>query len=173
MKRGINIWMFVMLFAMVFTACSEDDPVEDPAVDEKGIVGNWEATDISAVLTGLGYDDMLYATFNEDQTYEVKCYIGGVEYKLVGTFVQTKDQDTGLWDITLNQTSMNGAPSEITSKGIFEIYENEPITMWYEVAQTNPEISGVFPPTVEGGFGSTSGGAWGTGNIQKYVKVTQ
>ncbi|WP_439184524.1 hypothetical protein [Carboxylicivirga taeanensis] len=173
MKKGISIWMLLMVFAVGFTACSEDDPVEEIAVDEKGIIGNWEATDISAILTNLGYDDMLYANFKEDQTYEVKSYIAGVEYKLVGTFTQKKDAATGLWEITLNQTSMNGAPSEITSKGIFEIKKTTPVSLWYEVAQTNPEISGVFPPTAEAGFGSTSGGAWGETNIQKYVKTTE
>ncbi len=173
MKKGINIWMFLMVFAVVFSACSEDDPVEEIPVDEKGIVGSWEATDISGILTNLGYDDELYAKFNDDQTYEVKSYIDGVEYKLIGTYTQTKDKESGLWSITLNQTSMNGSPTDITSQGIFEIKDTDPVSLWYEVAQTNPEIAGVTAPTVDNGFGSTSDGALNTLNIQKYVKVSE
>ena len=48
-----------------------------------------------------------------------------------------------------------------------------PYTMNYEVAQTNPVITGVTPPTVEGGFGSTSNGAYGNLNIQKYIKIVK
>jgi hypothetical protein len=42
--------------------------------------------------------------------------------------------------------------------------------MKYEIAQTDPEIPGVTPATPEGGFGSTSGGAFGMMNVQTYVK---
>lgn len=41
--------------------------------------------------------------------------------------------------------------------------------MKYEVVQTEPNI-GSTPPTPEGGFGSTNGGAIGDINIQKFVK---
>jgi hypothetical protein len=45
--------------------------------------------------------------------------------------------------------------------------------MNYEVAQTEPQIAGVTPPTAQGGFGSTSGGAYGTTNVQKYIKIVR
>lgn len=135
-----------------------------------GIIGKWEAYDISLVLLGLGYDDSLKAEFNEDLSYEVKSYIQGIEYVLVGTYLQEKSGEGDIWNITLNQTTMNGAPVELTSQGIFEIYAASPDSMWYEVAQTNPEIAGVTAPTAAAGFGSTSNGAFGTTNIQKYIK---
>ena len=45
--------------------------------------------------------------------------------------------------------------------------------MNYEVAQTEPQITGVTPPIATSGFGSTSGGAYGTSNVQKYIKITK
>ncbi|MCI0495285.1 hypothetical protein L0Z72_09795, partial [candidate division KSB1 bacterium] len=46
----------------------------------------------------------------------------------------------------------------------------KPDSMLYEVAQTNPDISAI-PPTPQGGFGSTNGGALGMMNVQKYIRV--
>ena len=145
--------------------------VTDPlAAQNLGIAGSWEAYDISQVLVGLGYDDSLFVEFNMDQTYTVTSYINGIAYVLEGTYIQEESGTGNIWNITLNQTEMNGQPSEVTSQGIFEVYTASPDSMWYEVAQTNPEISGVTPPTAEAGFGSTSGGAFGTTNIQKYYR---
>ena len=42
--------------------------------------------------------------------------------------------------------------------------------MQYEVAQTTPSI-GATAPTADAGFGSTSGGALGTTNIQNFIKI--
>jgi len=42
--------------------------------------------------------------------------------------------------------------------------------MRYEVAQTQPPLQGVTPPTAAAGFGSTSGGAFGQANVQRYVR---
>lgn len=175
MKKTRNTLLALLALAVVsFVSCDNDDDTTDDKTEEPevetGIIGTWEATDISAVLTGLGYDDSLYVEFKEDDTYEVKSYIQGLEYVLVGTYVQEKSDNGEFWDITLNQVSMNGAPVELTSQGIFEVYEGNPETMWYEVVQTNPEIAGLTPPTAAAGFGSTSEGAFGVTNIQKYVR---
>jgi hypothetical protein len=57
--------------------------------------------------------------------------------------------------------------------GIFDISTaTNPYTMQYEVAQTEPSI-GATPPTAAAGFGSTNGGALGTFNIQKYIKIVK
>jgi hypothetical protein len=45
--------------------------------------------------------------------------------------------------------------------------------MFYEVAQVDPAIAGVTPPTAQQGFGSTSGGAFGQANVQKYNWIGQ
>lgn len=61
-------------------------------------------------------------------------------------------------------------PAVLTATGIFQInMSDSPYTMEYEVVQTTPDI-GVAPPTAEEGFGSTGGGAFGTMNVQKYVR---
>jgi len=138
-----------------------------------GIIGDWKAYDISPVLVSLGYDDSLYAYFHADQTYIVLAYISGIEYELVGTYEQSKSTYGNLWEISLNQATMNGAAYTVTSEGIFEVYAASPDSMYYEVAQTNPAIAGVTAPTAESGFGSTSGGALGTMNIQKYIRIEE
>jgi hypothetical protein len=143
----------------------------EATLTDLGLIGSWKAYDISAILLGLGYDDSLYAHFNADQTYRVQAYIAGIEYELIGTYTQTKSDYGNIWSILLNQTEMNGTPTEITSEGIFEVYAASPDSMWYEVAQTNPAIQGVTAPTAEAGFGSTSGGLLGTANIQKYFRM--
>ena len=84
-----------------------------------------------------------------------------------------KSEYDDIWDITLNQTAQAGQPNELTSQGIFKVFAAVNDSMWYEVAQTDPAIAGVTPPTADQGFGSTSGGVLGTANIQKYYWVGQ
>ncbi|GAA4843198.1 hypothetical protein [Algivirga pacifica] len=169
MKKLTNVWVLLaLLLSAVFVSCEGDGPGDEIDPSENGIIGEWEAYDVSPILVGLGYDDSLYVKFNEDQTYEVKSYISGAEAILVGTYTQTKSTETDLWSITLNMSSLNGSPVDITSEGIFQVFDANPDSLWYEVSQTNPEISGVTAPSISAGFGSTSGGAFGEANIQKY-----
>jgi len=130
------------------------------------IVGAWEAYDVSPLLAGLGITG-ISAEFNGDQTYTVISSAAGAESTLEGTYSVSADPVNGIYSITLSQSS----PSNLTSEGIFEIYMASPDSMWYEVAQTDPGITGVTAPTVDAGFGSTSGGAFGETNIQKYLRV--
>ena len=48
--------------------------------------------------------------------------------------------------------------------------QTAPDSMLYEIVQTDPDI-GAIPPNAQDGFGSTNGGALGTINIQKYVRI--
>jgi hypothetical protein len=130
------------------------------------LIGNWEAYDVSPLLLGLGITG-ISAEFNGDQTYTVVSSAAGAESILEGTYSVSSDPTNGIYSIVLNQTS----PGNLTSEGIFEVYVASPDSMWYEVAQTDPAITGVTPPTVSAGFGSTSGGAFGVLNIQKYSRV--
>jgi hypothetical protein len=66
----------------------------------------------------------------------------------------------------LNQTT----PSTLTAEGIFEVSADNN-SMNYEVAQTEPSVAGVTPPTPTGGFGSTSSGAFQQFNVQNYTRV--
>jgi hypothetical protein len=137
--------------------------------NETGIIGKWSAYDISLILVGMGFDDSLYATFNADQSYVVTAYYGGAPVPFSGSYTMEKSQFNDIWNIVLNQSS----PSSLTSQGIFKIYTAAPDSMWYEVAQVDPAIAGVTPPTAEAGFGSTSSGAFGTMNVQKYHWIGQ
>ena len=85
-----------------------------------------------------------------------------------GTYTAKASTVAGIWDITLNQAT----PSVLTSVGIFQIDGNAtPQRLTYEVAQTQPPIQGVTPPTADKGFGSTAGGLLGMKNVQKYART--
>lgn len=168
MKKAI---IFGMLLALVISGCkkSEDDgPSTDPQVI--GIVGEWysSGTNVAPLLVGFGIDS-IYAKFNSDNTYLVESFSGGAKTSLTGTFVQEKSGTGTIWNIIVNQSS----PSALTSTGIFDISTStSPYTMQYEVVQTEP-ASGFAPPTATAGFGSTADGAFGTTNIQKYIKIVE
>ncbi len=135
-----------------------------------GIVGTWVSAgdDVAALLTSFFSVDSIVATFKADQTYEVLQYAGGstTALTLEGTFSQTASSTGSIWTIQVDQTS----PSTLTSEGIFEVTATaNPNSMQYEIVQTSPDI-GATAPTPEGGFGSTSAGAYGTTNIQVYKR---
>jgi hypothetical protein len=137
--------------------------------NETGIIGKWSAYDISFILQNLNFDDSLYATFNTDQSYKVTAFYLGTPLSFEGTYTQTKSASNDIWDIVLTQT----LPSAVTSQGIFKVFTAATDSMYYEVAQVDPAITGVTPPTAGAGFGSTSGGALGTMNLQKYNWIGQ
>jgi hypothetical protein len=143
------------------------DIVTTVDVKEIGIIGYWSAYDIGGLLAGLGFDDSLYAKFNLDQSYRVTAYAGGAPVILEGSYTMEKSEFDDIWNISLDQST----PSVLTSQGIFKVFPAAQDSMWYEVAQIDPVIPGVTPPTAEAGFGSTSGGVLGTTNVQKYFWI--
>lgn len=137
-------------------------------LNELGIIGQWISAgdNVAPLLIGAGIDS-IFANFKADNTYIVESFtVDGSKTTLTGTYVQTKSGTGNIYTIITNQNS----PSSLISEGIFEVMAAGDVTMKYEIAQTNPEIPGVTPPTVAGGFGSTSGGAFGVLNIQTYVR---
>jgi hypothetical protein len=136
---------------------------------EVGIQGKWQSSgdNVAPILVTSFNTDSIYAEFRTDFTYLVEQYdASGARLDLTGTYTQEESDVEGIWTITVQQSS----PNPLTSEGIFEINGN---TMRYEIAQTSPEVVGVTPPTPEGGFGSTSGGAFGDSNIQVYERVEE
>tara|TARA_Y100000782_G_scaffold112941_1_gene144384 strand:+ start:9625 stop:10395 length:771 start_codon:yes stop_codon:yes gene_type:complete len=130
------------------------------------IVGTWRTYDPSDLLAGLGVDEIV-AEFNSNNTYVVTSYSSGAQTVYEGTYTTSSSANaSGIYSITLSQSS----PSTLTSEGIYQVYVASPDSMWYEVAQTDPAITGVTAPTAGDGFGSTSGGAYGTMNVQKYLR---
>jgi len=130
------------------------------------IVGTWRTYDPSAVLTGLGIDEIV-AEFNSNNTYTVTSFSSGAQTVFEGTYTTSSTANAeDIYTITLSQS----VPSTLTTEGIYKVYVASPDSMWYEVAQTNPAITGVTAPNATDGFGSTSGGAFGNTNIQKYLR---
>ncbi|MGY6561272.1 MAG: hypothetical protein ACXITV_04140 [Luteibaculaceae bacterium] len=168
MKTVKFLAFMALSVSLVFTACSRDDdddnqpPVETPQAHP--IVGTWVAYDVSPLLGGLGVDGIT-ATFRGNNTYTVVSSAGSSETTFTGTYIASESANaSGIFTITLNQSE----PASGESQGIFQIFTASPDSMFYEVAQTVPAITGVTPPTASGGFGSTSSGAFGNANIQKY-----
>lgn len=167
MKKAI---IFGMLLTLISVSCdeSEDDgPETDP--QKIGIVGEWysSGSNVAVLLSYYFGVDSIYADFNTDNTYLVESFADGAKTTYSGTFSQTKSGTGTIWNITLNQTT----PTALTSVGIFDISTTvEPYTMQYEVVQTEPSL-GATPPTATAGFGSSSSGAYGTTNIQHYIKI--
>lgn len=134
-----------------------------------GVFGQWKAYDISKRLQDLNYDSELYITFNKDYTYYIQGAVNGNNFNNKGRFTQKSTIFGTLWEIGLLQTESNGSATQITSRGIFSVRQNNFVPeLWIEVVQTDPEISGLTPPSAQEGFGSTTDGAYGLDNVQKY-----
>ena len=135
-----------------------------------GIYGTWvsEGANLALLLAGPPFNvSKITATFNTNGSYTVvQVDSSGASIDLTGTFTIQKSSVATIYNIVLDQAT----PSVLTATGIFQIDGSvTPFNMQYEVVQTTPDI-GVAPPTPAGGFGSTGGGAFGTMNIQKYVR---
>lgn len=129
------------------------------------LVGTWEAYDVSGLLAGEGFT-AITADFSFNGTYEVTAFQDATDSYFDGSYTVSEPNDDGIYAITLHQNT----PSTAISKGIFQVFTASPDSMWYEVVQTDPELTGVTPPTQDGGFGSTSGGAFGNVFVQKYTR---
>ncbi len=143
--------------------------VKTDNLNELGIVGKWYSSgaNLSFILVFEGFDS-IYAEFKGDNTYLIESFrTNGAKTNLTGTFTQSHSSVTGIWDITVNQAS----PIALTSVGIFQISPSDPISMKYEIVQTQPALPGITPPTATAGFGSTSDGAYLMNNVQTYVKL--
>lgn len=148
------------------------DQMKTANLRDIGIIGKWisSGANVAPLLVYAGIDSV-YAYFKGDNSYLVESFTpDGSKATLTGTYTQSRpaiSTTAGIWIITVNQSS----PTSLVSEGIFQIFPGDPLTMKYEIAQTEPAIVGVTPPTAGEGFGSTSAGAYGVMNVQTYVKV--
>ena len=131
------------------------------------IVGVWvsEGANVAPLLAGPPFNTVrIDAEFNADGTYAVTTTdANNSQVTLSGTW-QASEGEGLIRNIEVNQS----APTSLVSEGI---YRNVDGTLSYEIAQTNPPLTGVTPPTAAAGFGSTSLGALGTINVQTYVRA--
>lgn len=173
-KNLFSLALLLMAAAMLsFTACNKDDDDEDNDDDvPEGIIGNWvsEGANVAPLLSQYFSITRITAEFNVNGTYLVKSYTAdNVETIYTGVFTQTESGVSDIWNIELVQSQ----PSAVTSQGIFQITTTAASAraMTYEVVQTNPALG--TAPTAAAGFGSTSAGALGQSNVQKFVEVTK
>ena len=164
--------LFFILAAVVigFSSCDKSDEADvyDPAAD--GIVGEWQSsgTNVAPLLAYFKIDS-IYAKFYVNNTYHVESFTAtGTKTTYEGTYTQAKSTTGSIWTIVLNQST----PTAVTSEGMFEITKaTTGFTMKYEVVQTQPSLG--TPPTPAAGFGSTSAGALGVNNSQKFVQIVK
>lgn len=167
MKRYFNLSVALLGFAFIAVSCEKDDTTDDNNdTTYVGIQGEWQSSgdNVAPLLVSLFGTDSIYAYFSTDMSYTVEQYdTSGTKLTLSGVYTQTESSVGDIWEIEVNQSS----PAALVSEGIFEVNGT---TMQYEIVQTSPDI-GAVPPTPAGGFGSTSGGAFGTLNVQTYEKI--
>jgi hypothetical protein len=184
MRRILSL-LIVGAMITVISACSDsNDSGTNPPPPQDAIVGTWlaegfttvgtaQVPNVSPLLFGAPFNTRrIRATFNANGTYTVVTTdSAGTNATLTGTWTTSAADTAGITirNITVNQTS----PSTVTSRGIYQVTtDGGVIRMLYEIAQVEPPLQGVTPPTPRGGFGSTrsAGVALGLLNIQRYVK---
>lgn len=168
MKKIYYFLTVAIGIAFILNGCKkQDDEDISDGNQPVGLQGIWQSSkaNVAPLLVTLFQIDSIWVEFRTNNTYEVRQWNkDGVQLPtLSGTYTQSKSNVGNIWTIRLEQTQ----PSALISEGIFEITGN---TMKYEVVQTQPDIQAV-PPTPQGGFGSTNGGALGQANVQTYVKI--
>ncbi|MCK6602544.1 MAG: hypothetical protein L6Q77_12055 [Bacteroidetes bacterium] len=169
--KKLTYAVMMLLTLGVIAACSESDDDEKTTATPASIEGTWVSAGsnvaplLEAYFASSGGVDTIIAVFNPDLTYTVKQVNGnGTKANYGGTYVITKSTGSNIHKIVLNETVI----AKYVSEGIFEIYDAAVDSMKYEVVA----LGGAnVPATPTTGFGSTNGGAFGTTNIQKYVRV--
>ncbi len=164
MKKLLIFALTFILLSAVFMACSEDStsPEDTPRVPEVW-EGTWLSAGANIAPLLVTFYDSVRVEFGENTVILTTHVPGGAwSQPDQGTYSVTKSQAGDIHTIDIVYTALE-------QSGIFQIISANPDTMKLEVVQTVPDL-GATPATVVAGFGSTSGGAYGTWNIQVYLK---
>lgn len=180
--RTLLTLALVGAISLSFSACSGSDDSGTSPTPQDPIVGTWlaegtstvngvQVPNVSPILFNPPFNTRrILATFNANGTYSVTTTDSlGTNATFTGTWTSSEADTVGITirNITVNQSS----PSSVTSQGIYQVSTTGNVsTMLYEIVQTSPALVGVTPPTPRGGFGSSSGGAFGGDLIQRYTK---
>lgn len=169
---------FTLLFAILLLplawACKKTEVDEEFEVD-RSVIGEWYSSrgNLSEIMKEVDGVDSVFLVFRTDSTYYIETF--GELYttnRLViktyhGKYRYFASDFGGIHTISLDQSK----PSVLALEGIFEVTTTSPpYTMHFEVLQVEPFVN-LYPPTPEGGFGSSDGGSFQNRNIQKYVKI--
>jgi hypothetical protein len=159
-------------FCLALVACGDQKPamMMPDAANQVSLVGTWlsQGADVAPLLAADPYHiTSISATF-ADNTYTATAVDSMNRMGMFsGTWTSHASSVPGIYEIELQQSQ----PSAIVSQGIYQIDSSVmPPRLKYEVAQTDPPLQGVTPPTAAGGFGSTNSGALGNQNVQQYVR---
>jgi hypothetical protein len=158
----------LLLAALIIGGCKKDDDVTAPTPTNDPVVGTWlssganvavglrTALKVKSVTAVFGADSTV-STQSTDSSNVVTSYTGGVYH--LGAAADT----------TIRAISISYASPAITQTGIVQVVGS---TLKLEVVQTTPQLTGVTPATVAGGFGSTkyNGIALGVTYVQTYIK---
>lgn len=159
--------LFLILSGLlIFVSCSKDSTSsEDEGRTPEAWEGSWlsAGTNVAPLLVTLFNYDSVRVVFGEN-TVTLTSHVAGGAWT---------PEDQGTYTVTKSQTgdihTIDIAYSAFEQSGIIQVVSGNPDTLNLEAVQVVPDI-GATPPTVAAGFGSTSGGAFGTTNVQVYVK---
>jgi hypothetical protein len=170
-KTSLNNLILGLLLSVSLIAASSCSNDDNNGSGANPIVGSWLSAGtnvaplLDAIFTAYSGVDSIYATFTETD-YAVRQVCGNsVVVNYSGTYTALKDDATGIYTLTIAQT----LPSATSNAGIYKVYDASPDSMKYEVVLVNGTNT---PPTPATGFGSTNGGAFGTTNIQRYIRLS-
>jgi hypothetical protein len=174
-KTTFSLFILAMAMVVSFSSCTKDDDTTTPVptTPANPIIGTWKSVgaDIAFLLKFPPVNsDSLWASFSANNTYQVKSFdTAGTALTFSGTWTANKSSVGNIYTITLNQST----PSAVTSEGIFEVSTASPDSMYYEVLQTNPTLTGFTGPTPATGFGTTAGPGLQPGwNLQKFRRLS-
>ena len=137
----------MILLALSFTACSDDDGGTNPEDNAKPWVGVWLSADanVAPILVSLFNYDSVRVTMNADQTVTLESHIkDGAWSTTPGVYTVTEAASGDVHYVNINYTSFE-------QEGIIQVTTGNPDTMKLEAVQTVPDIGAV--------------------NIQNYVRV--
>jgi len=180
--KTLKLFGMMMLFSsLIFVSCGKEETTgtcsdgiknqDETGIDcggpcsacVEGAQGKWKSFPVAPILAN--FADSIIAEFKPNGTYNVDQWKDGAKINLTGTYTQTKSNVGSIYTIKINQST----PTVISAEGILEVSTDNK-TMKYELLQTEPSL-GLTPPTPAGGFGSTANGAFGTSNVQNYVRI--
>jgi hypothetical protein len=166
----VTMRMRALLFGCVFlVGCGVAEGGPGGGGSKSALSGTWFSGG-NDMAKGFGGPPFNFASlkvlFDDDGSYSVKAT--DTKQKTIdftGTWIATASATPGLYEIEQRQIM----PQAVVSKGIYQL-DQASGRLTFEIIQTQPDV-GAAPPTVMGGFGSTTvkgmkTDAW----IQKYVR---
>ena len=171
MKRFMLV---TAIAAIAFVGGCKNDTSTPSTTTSDVIIGTWvsEGTDVSPLLVAVSKTVKVLAIFNDNGTYTIMSIDSSdLATTVTGTFVTAAGGAAAPLDNIRTLVCTQTSPA-LTWSGIYQVTQGLPVSMKYEVFQTDPPVTGYSAPTPSGGFGSTLQGTTplGTYNTQMFKK---